>query len=191
MLNLTDQNVSFILLSPCKEGISESDNFTLLSKSQSLLFSKEYSILSLTGYCGGSWDKSYIAYNESDNNALRKDAIFLMEQTESESIIVKYKGDSELKMIDRKGEEFPLSLHNYSEPIEGSKVFIFEGWYFTLRQERKYYLIETKDQIKKGMKLEYFNEGVWKEKEVVNPELEWSNMYQLLTKYKKLRAASN
>jgi hypothetical protein len=114
-----------------------------------------------------------------------------MEQTESESIIVKYKGDSELKMIDRKGEEFPLSLHNYSESIEGSKVFIFEGWYFTLRQERKYYLIETKDQIKKGMKLEYFNEGVWKEKEVVNPELEWSNMYQLLTKYKKLRAASN
>lgn len=191
MLNLTDQNVSFILLSPCKEGISESDNFTLLSKAQSLLFSKEYSILSLTGYCGGSWDKSYLAYNESDNNALRKDAIFLMEQTESGSIIVKYKGDSELKMIDRKGEEFPLSLHNYSEPIEDSKVFIFEGWYFTLRQERKYYLIETKDQIKKGMKLEYFNEGVWKEKEVVNPELEWSNMYQLLTKYKKLRAARN
>lgn len=188
MLNLTDENAGFILVSPCT--VINEDKQVQLSKAHSILFSKEYSILSLTGYCGGEWDRSVIAYNDNNNNNndIRKDAIHLMEQLHTDDIVVKYKGEQSLKLINKDGSEDPLSLHNYSEFSEETKVYIFEGFYFTLRKEKKYFLIESKSQIKKGMKIEYFNNEKWHEKEVQDPETEWSNMYHLLTKYKKLRA---
>ncbi len=186
MLNLTEENVGFILVSPCRS--TNEDKEVQLSKAQSILFSREYSILSLTGYCGGDWDKSFIAYNESDNNNLRKDAIHLMKSLNTTDIIIKYKGDAELKLIEGDGSEYPLSIHNYSEYNDEAKVYIFEGWYFTLKREKKYFLIENKSQIKKGMRVEYFSSEKWQEKIVEDPEAEWMNMYQLLTKYKKLRA---
>lgn len=189
MLDLTEESVGFILLSPCN-SINE-DKQVQLSKAQSILFSKEYSILSLTGYCGGQWDKSIIAYNESDNNTLRKDAIHLMKSLNTIDIVVKYKGDKEMKLIESDGSEYPLSIQNYSEFNEDTKIYIFEGWYFTLKKEKKYFLIETKSQLKKGMKVEYFNSEKWQEKIIVDPDTEWVNLYQLLTKYKKLRAEAS
>jgi hypothetical protein len=189
MLNLTDENVGFILVSPCN-SINE-DKQVQLSKAQSILFSKEYNILSLTGYCGGDWDKSIIAYNEVDNNNIRKDAIHIMKSLNTNDIVVKYKGDTQLKLIESDGSENPLSIQNYSEYSDDTKVYIFEGWYFSLKKEKKYFLIDTKSQIKKGMKVEYFNNEKWNEKTIQDPDLEWSNMYQLLTKYGKLRAVAS
>ena len=106
-------------------------------------------------------------------------------------IVVKYKGDKEMKLIESDGSEYPLSIQNYSEFNEDTKIYIFEGWYFTLKKEKKYFLIETKSQLKKGMKVEYFNSEKWQEKIIVDPDTEWVNLYQLLTKYKKLRAEAS
>ena len=189
MLNLIDENVGFILLSPC--SVINTDKQVQLSKAQSILFSKEYSILSLSEYCCGEWSKSMIAYNDNDNNSLRKDAIHMMKNLNTEDIVVKYSGETNLKLINKDGSETPLSIDNYSDVSEDTKVYIFEGYYFTLKKEKRYYLISSKSEIKKGMKVEYYNSDKWNEKIVEDPDREWTNMYQLLIKYKKLRAESS
>ena len=63
MLNLIDENAGYLLVSPYQEKKTEEENYLALSKAQSLLYNREYSLLSITGYCGGAWDKSYLAYN--------------------------------------------------------------------------------------------------------------------------------
>lgn len=188
MLNLIDENAGYLLVSPYQEKKTEEENYLALSKAQSLLYNREYSLLSITGYCGGAWDKSYLAYNHKDNDTLREDALFILERTNQNEIIVKYRGTDKLTLISKDGAESPLSLQNYSEHSESTKVFIYNGWYFSLKPEIRYFMIESKNQLKKGMKLEYFNNEKWNEKVVHDVDSEFENMYKLLIKYNKLRS---
>lgn len=188
MLNLIDENVAYLLVSPCVINKTEDENFLTLNKTQSLLYNRDYSLISLTGYCGGTWDKSYIAYNQNNNDELREDALFFLGILEQNSIVVKYKGDTQLKLIHNDGGESLLSLQNYSESVENTKVYIYNGYYFSLVPEKRVYMIESKSQIKSGMRLEFFNNDKWNEKIVNDVDTEFENMYKLLIKYKKLRA---
>lgn len=187
MLNLLDQEVSYLLVSPCRPELNNDENILEISKVQSILYSRDYSLISLTGYCGGTWDKSFIAYNQNNNNTLREDAIFMLENTPQENIVIKYKGDEHLKLINHDGSETLLSVQNYSENKTDSKIFIYNGYYFSLKPEKRWRMIEAKSELKKGMKLEYFNNEKWNEKIIHNLDEEYERMYKLLIKYKKLR----
>lgn len=190
MLNLIDENVAYLLVSPYQENISEDDNFLAMNRVQSLLYNREYSLISLTGYSGGKWNKSYLAYNNKDNQTLREDALFILEMTNQKEIAIKYEGDTKLRLINIDGGESTLSLQNYSENSNSYKVYIYNGYYFSLVPEARYFMIESKNQIKTGMKLEFFNNDRWNEKVVYDVDKEFENMYKLLIKYKKLRAVA-
>lgn len=191
MLNLLDKNVGYLIVSPFQSRLSDVENLVELSKIQSILYSREYSLISLTGYCGGNWDKSYIAYNDNHNELLREDATFLLKNTAQSEVVIKYKNEEFLKLLSETGAESLLSMHGYSENVTESKIYIYNGFYFTLRPEKKYKLIESKSDLKSGMKVEYYNNEKWNEKVVQNIDLEYENMYKLLIKYNKLRIESD
>lgn len=191
MFALNNEMLSYLMIDPCK-GINSPDQRLLeLNRTQSLLYSKEYSIISLTGYSDGVWDKSYLAFNENDNDLLRQDAIFMLTNSTQNEIIIKYKGESQPKMISKDGSEALMSIQPYSDVVKESKIYILDGYYFSFKKERRYRLIESKNEISKGMTIEYFNNDKWNHKIVSDVDTEFEKMYKLLIKYNKLRVEIN
>jgi hypothetical protein len=124
-----------------------------------------------------------------DNNSLRKDSIFLMDEFEQKSIIVKYKDDIEYKLIENTGEEFLLHIELYPDLNENRNLYVFNGISFAFEKKKRYFFPSKKEDIKKGMIVEYLNEDRWILKTINNVDLEYEKMYKLLMKYKKMRVS--
>jgi hypothetical protein len=96
MFNLTDPNISYILLSPENKYASQLDNKLSCERACSILYSKDYTVLSVTGYYEGSYEKSFLSIpSEESNDDLRKDLIYLLECFNQECGIIKYKNEKD------------------------------------------------------------------------------------------------
>ena len=175
MLNLKDPNISYILIS--------SDNINNLT---SYLYSREYYLLDIKGYCHEKFENSLIAFSEMSNNDLRKDAIHIMTYFGQENLIIKYKDEVNPKRIYENGSEQPLGIIMYNTDIEKIS-YIYEGVSFSFVEQQLYYFPKKSYDFKTGMVVECFSNNKWVEKKVVNPELEFNKMYNLLMKYNKIR----
>ena len=68
-MNLQEQNMSYVILSSDK-----------LDDMISILYAKEYQIIPIKGYYRGQYEDSVIAFGRVDNDNLRKDVLFLLNQ---------------------------------------------------------------------------------------------------------------
>jgi hypothetical protein len=175
-----------MIVSPARDLRDQSAAVLESSRAQSLLYGRNYTLISLTGYSGGVYDRSFLAYGQDDNDSLRSDAIAYMRESTEPDVVVKYSGTTGLTLISRDGSEYPLSVHPY-DGSEGVRAFIHGSDCFTLRRERRYRMVETREEIKRGMVMEYFNNNKWNEVRVSDPDTEYDRMYRLLIKYNKLR----
>ena len=83
MFNLLDKNISYILVSPERVNNTLSQNNINCEKLCSILYSKDYTIFSITGFHEGKYEKSFLAISSSTNNdELRFDAIYIMDEFE-------------------------------------------------------------------------------------------------------------
>lgn len=188
MLNLEDKNIAYLIISPEKEDKSLMDNKNSCDKLQTILYSKGYTIIPVTGYYHGNYEKSFIAVSIDDNDTIRKDAIFLLDEFQQDSVIVKYKGESSPVKILSNGSEKLLSLSIYSDNSD-NKTYLYNGFSFSFNERKRYKFLSDKSQLRVGMVIEFLNNDKWIEKEVINLELEYERMYKLLIKYGKLRTA--
>ncbi len=186
MFSLEDKDVSYLLISPEKESNSLVDNKILSDKLQSILYSKEYNLIPVSGYYHGNYEKSFIAICPNDNNQLRRDAIQLMDSFDQECVIVKYKGEVSPKKILHDGSEKLLKISLYNGD-DLNKTYLYNGLSFSFLEQRRYQFLNDKSQIKTGMVVEFLNNDVWVEKKVIDVDLEYEKMYRLLMKYGKLR----
>lgn len=186
MIELTDQSVSYMLVSPARDTRDPSAAMAKASHAQSLLYSRNYSLISLTGYSGGVYDRSYLAYGDVDNESLRRDAILFIRETAQDEVVIKYRGETGLTRLGQDGSEQPLSVHAY-DGDETQRAYIHGGSCFTLRREKRYRMVESRSEIRPGMTLEYLNNDRWNEVVVSDPDAEYERMYRLLIKYNKLR----
>jgi len=186
MLELTEKSASYLIVSPARDLRDQSVAALEASRAQSMLYGRNYTLISLTGYSGGVYDRSFLAYGQQDNDSLRSDALAYMRESAQGDVVVKYSGSSELTLLSRDGSEHPLSVHPY-DGSEGVRAFIHGSDCFTLRRERRYRMVESRAEIKRGMVLEYLNNGRWNEVRVADPDTEYDRMFRLLIKYGKLR----
>lgn len=187
MFNLLDKNVSYIIVSPEKYSNTSLQNNVNCEKLCSILYSKDYTIFPITGFYEGKYEKSFLAISSSNNNdELRFDAIYVMDQFEQDSVIVKYKFDESVSKILNDGSEKTLSLLIYDSNLQ-NKSYLYNGISFSFVENKRYYFPKKKEDLKNGMLVEYFNNNKWHQREVSNIDVEYEKMYKLLIKYEKIR----
>jgi len=186
MINFNDSNLSFLMASPEVAGLSQLENNHRNNTFLNMLYSMSYSIIPIQSYIKGIYERNYLAVCSEDNDKLRKEAIFLMNQFGKTEIIVKYKGQNYLNKITFDGNEFPMDINYYDSNLE-KKTYMHEGVSFTLTERKRYFFPKRKEDLKDGMIVEYLNNNMWYKKEINNLDLEYEKMYKLLMKYEKLR----
>ena len=186
MYNLNDRYISYLIVSPEFSDYSQLENKLNVSKTYSILSAKNYNIAPMVGYTNGKYDENLLAQADISNDELRKDALLLISQTKKDNIIVKYKNENHLTKINSDGSEKLMELCIY-DGRENKKIYIHNNTSFTLNEKHRYFLIKKKDDIKKGMVVEYFSNNKWHKKKVENVDTEFEKMYKLLIKYEKMR----
>lgn len=178
MLGLEQSNTSYIILSSEK-----------LEDMISILYAKEYQVIPIKGYYRGQYEESVIAFGRVDNDNLRKDVLFILNQFHDDSAIIKYMDESVAKKIFRDGSEKPLEISMYNTDPENIS-YLYNGISFSFTESVRYWKPSKIGDFKIGMIVEYFNNNKWFEREVVNPSDEYEKLYKLLIKYDKVRVAS-
>lgn len=186
MFNLSDINLSFLMTSPEVIGLSQLENNHRNNMFLNMLYSMNYSIFPIYAYDKSIHEKNYLAICSEDNDKLRQEAIFMMNQFGKNEIIIKYRGDSVLSKINYDGNEIPLEINYYDNNLN-KKTYIHEGVSFTLSEKKRYFFPKMKEDLKPGMLIEYFNNNAWSQKKVTNLDSEYDKMYKLLMKYEKIR----
>ena len=189
MLNLLDENSSYIIINPFTNYLTQHENKIVLERICSVLYPKNYTIFPIYSFKNSIRENSILAMCPDDNNTLRKDSIFLMDKFGQDNIIVKYKNDIEYKLIENTGEEFLLNIKLYPELNENQKLYVFNSTSFSFEKKKRYFFPSKKEDIKKGMLVEYLNEDRWIPKTINNLDLEYEKMYRLLMKYQKMRVS--
>ena len=176
MFNLTDPNISYILLSPENKYASQLDNKLSCERACSILYSKDYTVLSVTGHYEGSYERSFLSIpSEESNDDLRKDLIYLLEYFNQECGIIKYKNEKKATKVFRDGSEKPMSLVIYNSDLN-NKTYLYNGISFSFLEEKRYYFPKKREELKNGMLLEYFNNNKWVQKEVIDINKEYDNL---------------
>lgn len=186
MFNLTDPNLSYMIISPEKNAYTQMDNRLVCERVCSILYSKDYTIIPIKSFSNGQYDNSFIAINMYDNDNLRKDAIFIMDSFNCQSVIAKYKNESSMSKIINDGSERPLMMNVYDNDLN-HKMYLYNGYSFTFVEQKRYFFPKQKGDLKSGMIVEFFNNEKWIKKEIWNVDSEYDKMYKLLMKYEKLR----
>ena len=186
MFNLSDPSISYIIISPEKDFLPPFENNLTCERICSILYSKDYTIIPIKSYFENKYDKSFIAINSGDNDSMRMDAIYLMDNFGQESVIAKYDKDINPSRINKDGSEKPLLLTIYDSNLE-NKTYLFNGVSFSFSEQKRYFFPKKKEDLKSGMVVEYFNNNRWVMKQVGNVDSEFDRMYKLLIKYEKVR----
>lgn len=186
MFNLSDPNIGYLIVSSQNDNSSASDIKFLSDKLAHILYAKDYTLIPVTGYYNQKYEKSFIAISVDDNDKLRSDAIFLMDEFGQDSVIVKYLNESTAKKILSDGSEVPLGIAIYDSELK-NKTYIYNGVSFSFVEQKRYYFPKEKKELKPGMIVEYFNNNKWNSKQINDLDSEYEKLYKLLMKYEKLR----
>jgi hypothetical protein len=191
MFNITDPNLSYILFSPESKDSSEEVNKKNCEKACSMLYSKDYTVLFLTGLYEGNYEKSFLAIqSEQNDDELRKDLIYFLDSFHQECGIIKYRNDDKPHKIFENGTEKPLSVILYNSD-SNNKTYLYDGISFSFNEEKRYHFFRKKEELKPGMIVEYLNNNKWIEREIINVDSEYKDLYELLMKYSKVRISVN
>jgi len=186
-MNLTEIGISYIIISAHKTERTVDENQKRSSKLESILYAKEYTVQHIRGYYNNEWEDSYLAWNGStDNQELKKDAIFLINEFNQDSAIIKYKGEPITKKVYKDGKEKPLSLNMYDSNMD-NKSYIIQGLSFSFTEQKQYKSATDKSELRIGMVVEICNNNKWIERTINDLDKEWDSMYKLFAKHNKLR----
>jgi hypothetical protein len=175
-----------MLISPEKRDVSPSENNINCEKICTILYSKDYTIIPVTGYYEGNYERSFIAICAGDSDTLRFDAIYLMDKFNQDSVIVKYKNENAATKVTPDGSEKPMSVAIYDSNLS-NKTYLYNGVSFSFTEMKRYFFPKKKEDLKVGMIVEFFNNNKWTQKQVVNVDNEYEKMFKLLIKYEKVR----
>src|ERR1035438_4703560 len=122
---INDISSSYLLISPETPNKSIINNKFLCDKTVNFLYSKGFSILSLSSFYEGNYDRSFIA-SYSDNDYLRETGIYLLEELHQDFLYIKYIGETEIKKLLNTGDEIPMKTTIYDSNTS-LKTYIYEG----------------------------------------------------------------
>lgn len=174
---LTDPKISYLVLT--------SENYLT-----SYLYSRNYNVVDVSTYYQEQFEKSVIAVSGVDNLELRRDVLHIMENSNRESIIVKYKGDDFVYKIYEDGSKKLLKVDMYNND-PNIPSFVINEVSFSFIPDQEYIKPKSESDFKVGMIIECLSGNKWLKREVVDPHSEYDKMYKLLIKYDKVRIPSS
>lgn len=189
MFNLSDKNISYIIFSPEKDYNSTINNKIQCEKLCSILYSKNYTIIPIVSYQNNIYENCFIGICNEDNDSIRKDSLYLLDEFSEDSILIKYKNELTPKRVYSNGSEILLEMCIYDSNTD-NKSYIYNGVSFTFNDKKRYQFLSYKEELKNGMIIEFFNNDRWTKRKIVNVDVEYEKMYKLLIKYNKLRVCT-
>ena len=185
MLNLNDNNTSYIIVSASKSDTDKEVNDKRNSNLEDELYLLEFDITNIDGYINGVYEKSFIATKQISNDDLRITAIQLMDRYEQDNIIIKYLNESNAKKIYQDGGEKSLGTISFSDDLS-NKSYICGTMSFSFLEMNRYHYLKDESEFKPGMIVEMLmNNDKWVERIV--QENEYDKIYKLMSKYNKVR----
>lgn len=184
-MNLNDKEISYVIISSYVDLNSSVQNKISYEKLCTILYAKEYNIIEINSYYEGKYEKSVIGFNNLESEKLKTDVLYLMNEFDQKSAIIKYTNEDPIKLI-KNGVEIPLKLSVYGSNFN-DKVYIYNGLSFSFEEMKKYKYPKEKKDLKSGMTIEFFNNDSWIERVISDVDTEYDKMYKLLIKYEKLR----
>lgn len=175
MLNLNNISVSYFIISSKQ-----------IDATKTLLWSKEWDVIPLKGYFEEVLEDSVLAYKECSNEELKEEAIFMLKTFKEDSCIIKYKGEKSANKLNSNKKESQLSEAFFNKE-SSNKSYLYDGMFFSFNELASYKIIESKEELKNGLIVEFFDNKSWKQKVVNNKESEWEDFFKLMVKYKKVR----
>lgn len=177
-MDLENKKSSFILISSDK-----------IEEISSILYAKNYNIIDLQEYYRGSYKPCILAYNNEGNDSLRDDALFILNHFKENSMTIKYLEDEVVKEIKFDGSENLLEVSMFNTD-EDKISYVLNGISFSFINSNRYWKPNSKKDLKDGMTVEYMNNNIWHEKEIINLNEEYEDFFKLLIKYNRLRVKS-
>ena len=191
MFNLQDESLSYLIVNSERSDSTTLENYHNLERLYSVLDSKDFSIFNIKDFRKTKVTPAFLALSQlQENDAIRNDALHILEFMDINSLILKYKDEKNPILLEKNGQETPLLIELYPND-HSDQFYVFEGISFNLKKDKRYFFPKLKNQLKNGMIVEYLNGDVWKSKEIVNLESEYEKMFSLLIKYNKLRIPIN
>jgi hypothetical protein len=176
VLNLNESNVSYFIMSSKQ-----------IDATKTLLWAKEWEIIPLKGYYDGISEDSILAFKINiDNKELKEEALFILKTFNEDSCIIKYTGKKNTNKLKISNQESELSEAIFNQESI-NKSYLYNGTFFSFNEVKSYKIIESKDELKNGMIVEYFNNKNWTSISIFDINNEWNGFYKLLVKYKKVR----
>ncbi len=176
MLNLNNIKVSYFIMSSKQ-----------IDAIKTLLWAKEWDILPLKGiYENITVDSILVSKDDVDNMELKKEALFILKIFKEESCIIKYKGKKSSNKLFHDNKESDLSEALFNQESK-NKSYLYNGSFFSFNEVKSFKIIESKEELKNGMVVEYFNNKDWISISIFDINTEWDNFYRLLVKYNKVR----
>ena len=177
MLNLNDSKVSYFIMSSKQ-----------IDATKTLLWAKEWEIIPLKGYLEEVLDDSLLTYKDCSNEELKEEAIFMLRTFKEDYCIIKYNGERNPFKLKYNGEETELSEAFFNKESQ-NKSYLHNGIFFSFNEVKSYKIIESKEELKNGLIVEFFDNKNWKQKVINNKDYEWEEFFKLMVKYKKVRIA--
>lgn len=174
-MNLDKPEVSYI--------IASSKNIEAL---KSYLYGKEYSMIEIKGYYNGEFEESVLAWSNIGNDELRRDSKNILQMFNQDSLILKLSGENFPRKLYKSGKERELGVIMYNTD-SSNKSYLYNGVSFSFQEKKSYKFLREKSDFKSGMIIECESKGGWIQKEVRDPEIEFTNVYSILAKYNKVR----
>ena len=190
MIRLDDEKLSFILINPFTDSISQYENSVKEQRLTSVLYSKDYTLYPIKEYYEGKYTECLLGISSAvSNDEIRNETLQILDFMDIDDAIIKYLDETKPVKINKVGQEKLLSFSIVENNSE-SKVYITDGSQFSFKEEKRFFYPSKKEQLKEGMTLEYFNNNMWNTKEIKNLDTEFEKMYKLLMKYNKIRIAT-
>ncbi len=173
-MNLEGKDIGYI--------ISSASNSELIT----YLYSRGYELLEMKDYYQGEFRDSILAWTINKNQETKRESLDIIRHFDHNCVIFKEIGKTEAKKIFRNGSERPLRVIMYNTDPKNHS-FICEGVSFSFVEKSIYKFPKNRDEFKNGMIVECYSNSGWIKKTILNAELEYNNIYRLLSKYNKVR----
>ncbi len=189
MLNLLDKNINYFIITSFKKENTLSNNLNKNSQLEDSIYLLDYEIQKIDGFYNGFNEESFICYtSDKDNNVLRRDCLYLIDKYNQQCALIKYSNESFVSKISKDGGQVKLKKVNFDVNNENNISYFQDGFSVSFCETKNYKIVDSKEQLKNGMIIEYcVGSDIWKEKEIVDIDTEWTKAYSLLSKYKKIR----
>lgn len=187
MFDLFDSKIRFTLINPNDDNVSELQNSWNYERLCSVLYSKDFTVVPIKEYNDGIYKPVIVGISSAeDDDEIRKDVLQTLEYLDIGSAYIKYLGEESVFQIQKNGSETPITMGIY-ESYDNSKIYIYDGIYFSFKKNVRYFYPKNKEQLKSVGVIEFYNNEKWNQKEIINLDEEFPKMYELLIKYNKLR----